>query len=53
MTPPIFNGLPGESVQEFMDRRNAEFAAAVGHNYSAPRFLSVQDVANRSSDGRF
>lgn len=51
MTPPIFNGLPGESVQEFMDRRNAEFAAAAP-NYSV-RFLSVQDVANRSSDGRF
>lgn len=52
---PIFNGLAGESLQAFVDRRVAEFGEFMkaNPNWDAPRALSVQDIANRGSDGRY
>lgn len=52
---PIFNGLAGESLQAFVDRRVAEFGRFMdaNPNWTPGRFISVQNLANRSSDGRY
>lgn len=52
---PIFPGNPGESLDQYLRRANEEFAAALDRmpGWASPRFLSVQDLANRSSDGRY